>query len=129
MGLQQFDEVEPISVNALMFHGSAVTPIDLFPADNLRRRVDAILCASDDTIAHVVNLYIGVGGFVPLFVSFNVPAGAGFGGVAPSDLLSLLPASLQGGFSIPANVHIQVACAVDVTGSAGVVVFGLGGYV
>lgn len=97
MARNLFDEVDPLADAHQWDNGSAVGAWDVGIFDKGRVwRLDVVMFSNSDTIAHhvLIDPMNAAGG--SLWGQFAIPAGAGYAGVPPVELLSAwLPSSLQ----------------------------------
>jgi len=85
-----------------------------------------LLARSNAAAAHVVNVALNNGAVVPL-ASVSVPAGSGYAGVPPVDLLAGLPSILSQGIPIGPGDDLELALEVAVDGEEELLVGGVGG--
>ncbi len=106
MGIQQFDEAVPVFASAAPPNGAAggtLATFDLPSAGNVR--LDNILAYSLQNIGYTLTLwYTPSGGSAIPLGTVNVPAGAGSGGSAATDVLAAL---------FPTNYHYIVIARGD----------------
>lgn len=127
-GTAQFNEVYPIAGTYTFLNsyvpatwGTVVT-VSTTPG-----RVDQLLALNSDTVAHVITIRTTNGSTTQFWGSVSVPAGAGFGGVAPVDVLAaILPSTqlyllLMQGYSLQGDIPAAPAAGtyVELTAAGG----------
>ncbi len=129
MGLQNFDESSPVAEANSFIAADGTTGKPITTTTGLRVRVDVIIAANTDTIAHVITLSYFDGTARVILGSVSIPAGQGTAGTPGLDILApCLPASITGIVIVP-NGYIQAGLAVAVTGANVVQLLTLGGTV
>lgn len=120
-GLAAFQETQPVVAQVTFVNADGTAAKSLASYLGGPWRVDSIYVTNDDTIDHVVDLFVRVTATNYLLGSANVPAGTGKAGVPAVDVLAAsLPSGSAGlalgdGASIQAAMEVAVAAAHTVT--------------
>jgi hypothetical protein len=117
VGFQAFDERQLLDLHFVADDGTPTGIHNLVFAPNLGARVDSLMVSSTDTIAHTIVLDTSYGGTVIQLGSLSIPAGSGFNGVPPVDLLTPFVLPALGCILLPATagIHIELLVAVSAT--------------
>lgn len=117
MGLGIFDERTVYLAQVLMVPADGIATKIIVPANQSDRRVDAMMVANRDGIAHVVNLSMVSGAVTVQLGSVSVPAGQGYAGTPSLDVLAaVLPATQVGINLIPgATLNVVLSVAIVAT--------------
>jgi hypothetical protein len=117
MSLATFDERNALSQSRLVLPADGTALVPLVTVNSQERRIDTILVANRDGIAHVINVVTTVGAVVTNLGSVSVPAGQGYLGTPSLDILAaVLPATQVGLVLMPGQlVGVQLAVAVVAT--------------
>jgi hypothetical protein len=110
VGLSAFEELSPWTRGTQFDDSNATADKAVFYIANRRVRLDLLLASSDDTVDQEVifGANLDAGDYVVLG-SVPIPAGAGFGGVPPVNILPSLGYSGDGIVFSP-DVVIQAHC-------------------
>lgn len=126
MSLQVFDELTPTLDELLIENGDGTALQALTSSAPARgARIDGILLLSDDTVSRDVEIALHATG-TPL-CQVSVPAGTGFAGVAPIDVVALLPGVFVGGLVLAAGQYLDARTTGTVTAAKKVIVVAMGG--
>ena len=117
MGFQVFDERMLMDCHFVADDGTPTGIHNILFAPEYGARVDSFMVSSTDTIDHMIGLDVSYGGTVIQLGSINIPAGSGFAGVPPVDLLSpfVLPALACLLLAPTAGLHIELLVALSAT--------------
>jgi hypothetical protein len=127
MGTQVFDERTVLNQSRLVVPADGTGVLALVTATTTDRRIDTLLCANRDGIAHVVSLVFTNGAVVTQLGSVSVPAGTGYAGTPAIDLLvACFPVS-QAGLAIQPTQLLGIQLAVAVVATFDLSVTALGG--
>ena len=127
VSLQAFDETQPILGVTQFTNATGTGSQAVWASSTAAYRIDNILAMNNDTIDHVVNLYLHVSGSDYLIGSANVPTGTGTAGTPAIDVLAAaLPAAVVG-LPIQSTNGIYAAMAVAVTSGHQVNLAAVGG--
>jgi hypothetical protein len=129
MPLSAFDERNALNAFFNFVNGSGTTLQTILGASGNTIRIDHIIASNSDTIAHVIDVYIGTGGDMHQIGSASIPAGTGHGGVPALDVLPLLTSPALPGIVLQQTQALQAAMEVAVVGAFIVVTVFMGGYV
>ncbi len=117
MSTTAFTEYAPLNFTGSINNASGTTAHTLTTAQTGRYRVDECYFTNFDSIAHVINVSLTVGGTRANFASVNVPAGAGTGGVpAVEAVAAAFPAGAVGAALNPTDT-LQLQAEVALTGA------------
>lgn len=115
--LEKFNETSPVWQVTSFVNADGTTAKQVFANSGGPARVDAILIVNNDTIAHVVNLFLRSSSANFLMGSISIAAGVGTGGVPAVDLISsLFPAQVDA-ISLNTTLTLQLSLAVAMTGA------------
>lgn len=127
MPLQQFDE-RVATLNIYVITAADATDFNtVVESPGSGQRVDSILLANDDTIAHVVTFQLS--GVIPdcIIGSVNVPAGQGFAGTPPLEAIAALALGAVAALILPIGCNINARADVAVTAAKHLYVCAMGG--
>lgn len=127
-GNGQFNEVYPIVGSA--FFDSTYTPPtreQVTASGGNPGRVDTLLAFNLDTVAHILQVYVGQASSPSFFGQVSVPAGAGFGGAPFFDVLAAIVPTTQQGLWYPAGSEVWVSLVAAPAVGTDVNVASLGG--
>jgi len=112
-----FDERTVLSQSVLMLPADGTATKVVAAVNSSDRRIDNLLCANRDGIAHVVNVSIVAGGVTVQIGSVSIPAGQGYAGTPSLDILAaILPATQVGLNLVPgATLNVQLPVAIVAT--------------
>lgn len=123
----QFDYRTALAKVVQLDNTSGTGTVSVGSPDYQADRYDAIFLSQDDVAAHVVALTVAAtGGALPI-ASVSVPAGAGFGGVAPVELVSAAMPAQTPYLLIPEGATLYVNVEVTMPGAKVLNLVGLGG--
>lgn len=129
MGTQVFSEVQP-HLTGVKFVNADGTAAKTVGGDSaLQTRVDTLLCQNTDTIPHVINVGVNIGGTIYQLGSVSVAAGAGTAGTPCVDLLAAIFPATQVGMQLMASQQLEVSMVVAVVATFTVTVVAVGGYI
>lgn len=117
MSVTTFDERSVLAHNRRLLPADGTGVVAFVPANSSDRRMDAMLIANRDTIAHVVTL-LKVNGAVTICLgSATIPAGQGYAGTPSLDLLALVFPATMVGINLVAGdtLAVQLAVALQAT--------------
>lgn len=118
MGVQLFNEAFPVLYGLQLANGDGTTVTLLTQSLLQFQRIDHILASNNDTIPHVLNITAFVNANEQRVASASVPAGAGYGGIPPVDVIATgAPASLDG-IPLAANVHLSAQLEIAMVGGS-----------
>jgi hypothetical protein len=127
MSLALFNESAPYIVQTIFTNATGTAKTNITTASFPRKRVDQILCANTDTIAHVVNLSIE-GAASTIIESISVPAGVGSAGVAPMNILANLNLLPVAGVYLDGTTNLAATLEVILTATKTLSFMIMGGY-
>jgi hypothetical protein len=112
MGTQQFNEGDPVNTMSAITSATALLAQQVWNIVQAKSRVDVFILSNDDAIDHVVRINYVISGSPLPIGSVLVPAGSGYGALAPVDVLkALLPLTQQG---IAMNAFDYLSCQLEV---------------
>jgi len=127
MALGIFDERTVLVQQILMVPADGVATKVIVAANSSDRRIDALMVANRDGIAHVVNVTMVFGGITVQLGSVSIPAGQGYAGTPSLDLLvQVLPAT-QVGINLPPTATLNVVLSVAIVATFDVSFCAIGG--
>jgi len=128
MGIQIFDEIVGLTTSADIDNALGTAGVAIINNDQQGRRVDAVFAVTDSAVDVTVDLILtGVSGSGRLG-SVVIPAGSGFGGGPPVELLHLLQGGFASGIFMTAGMSLVGALEVAVVSPHTVTFTGQGGY-
>lgn len=98
-----FIETAPFGSGSVANNALGTAAATLVAAAATPRQIDDIIVTSTEVVARVVDLIWQIGGTNRVIGSVSIPAGSGFGGVAPVNMLVALAAELPNGIRMQAN--------------------------
>jgi hypothetical protein len=121
VGLSPFDEVQPWTRGTQITDSNAFAGRSLYFTAYGKSRLDLLLVASTDTVDHTLTLYINPNGGDQVYLgSVPIPAGSGFGGLLP---VNVLPALGFGGDGLAQSDGQSIEGSLDSQPSAGTFVY------
>jgi hypothetical protein len=114
MSTAQLAENIPIIEHQDIAPADGTTQKDIGGRIPFYRRIDTVLCLSDDSASNSFALYINDGLNYHLIGEFSVPAHAGESGNPLFDVLSNLFPAVQSGIALPVNNFLAVKALVTV---------------
>ena len=117
MSLQSFDGKYPLFLTKHFLAADATNLVDMGYAPLPHELVNAITLTNEDTIAHVVTLWMKLSAAYFRIGSVSVPAGAGLAGAATVDLIAALPLTANGGMLISYNNQFALSLEVAMVGA------------
>lgn len=127
MSLQSFDERTVLNGNRRVLPADGTTSVSVVAVNSSDRRIDTILVANRDTIAHVVTLTKVNGAITTTLGSLSIPAGTGYAGTPSIDLLAGCVPATQIGINLNPADTLAVTLAVAVQATFDLDVTTLGG--
>jgi hypothetical protein len=100
MSVAQFDERLPLVIPVQFLVGDGTSWKTLTTGALAGQRIDDILLSNAGVAAHVVEFRMTIAAVNYQLCSVSVPAGAGYAGVAPVQLSTLIQPTNQGGWLI-----------------------------
>jgi hypothetical protein len=116
MGIAQLNENIPIIEHQNIGSGDTTTRKDIGGPLPFYRRIDTVLCLSDDTVDRDFYLYVNDGTNYQFLGQFTVPAHAGEAGNPLYDIFSHLFPAVQVGLQLPIYNFLAVTAVITVTG-------------
>lgn len=129
MGLSQFDERSPLLFWGQITAAELLAHEQIVPVEYSARRIDAILLTSTDTAARVIDLYVPQLGTDQIIGSVNVPAGSGYNGLPPVDMVAAIFAGSNGQLVLGPGQELLIGAETDLTAAKVVNAQVFGGYV
>lgn len=127
MAFSTFDENLALSAAAFFNSGSSPGIATMINPTTRGFRLDTIMAVNEDVVDHVVSFLTDNGGGAVRIGSATIPAGAGFLGAAPVDVLAdLLPATTNG-LVLAGLFNLEVYCETAVTLTNKLTIFAMGG--
>lgn len=121
------NELLPVAIHARLQNADGTAFKTAVNADPTSGRLfNTALCANADTIAHVVNVAHKTGATNSIIASVSVPAGSGYGGVAPVNLFAALNATQAGAISLDGQQTLEWQVEVAMVGTFNLDVMFLG---
>lgn len=129
MGLQNFDERDPLQFSKVVLAADGITRHPLMLPGVGNARVDSIVATNSDAIAHVVILSLLISAVETNLGSASIPAGQGYAGTPGLDLLALILPATQVGLVVGALETLRYALEVVMGGTTHVDLTVNGGFV
>jgi predicted dinucleotide-utilizing enzyme len=114
MPVAYFSERFPYYAATTFTNAIGVARTNLLAAQTTPCRIDAIICANSEAVAHDVKLEVVIGGVNRVLGNFTIPASAGAAGVLAYDLIANLPAGLTA-INLPVGAYLALTFAVAMT--------------
>ncbi len=127
MPLQPFSEIVARSDGVVLDNAQGITPVDLPNLGFGQYRYDFCYITNSDAIDHVVLFKYNADGPGVFCGSVTVPAGSGYGGVAPVEAFTVMQGASPPGYTFPHGCYFSVNNVVSATVAGDVELLFLGG--
>jgi hypothetical protein len=128
MSLEKFDERAPLNESATILLADGTNPKTIFTAGGSGVRVDDLIVTNSEGATKDLAIYLGIDASLLTLANWTIPATAGSGSVAPSQVpTAQWPANQTGWVMAPGNT-LKCALAAAMTGSNELRILVLGGH-
>ena len=128
MGLSLYDEVYPALLFAVILPATGTGYVNAVPAQPLPLRIDGIEILNNDTIAHITNWNVTIGGSDYGYGFSTAGIGAGYAGVPRQEVLPDIAPPGDGSFILPAASLLRLSVATAVLAGGSITIVVTGGY-